>query len=725
MRIIVCAACIFARLKMHLILRNSRIVHRRGNKISKNKDAAFFLQCLKYVILFSAFLCKGLPGKAQEGGLRTDFNGSRPPGGGTGMPRGGGMGMPPGQTSPFKDSLVHRTGLEDSASIMYRYLAEERFYFQDSSVHDFNRRWPVPWHHFFLGNTGSASRSLLFSPILQPGWDHGFHAYDIYHTDARQSRFYNVTRPFSELSYVLGSKAEQNIGVFHTQNIRYNWNFSFDYKLINSPGFFKNQKNSHNQYLLNSWFTSKNQRYRLFGVANLSKTGASENGGIVNTETISQIPTYSDRVTIPTNLGGNQFESRTLLSNVINTGNTYRKSEFLLSNSYDFGQKDSVKVDTSYQPIFISKWRVQYSFHYQDYNFRFEDKRVDSLGYSRLYGLVDLQNELLIQDKWALKNHEFSIYHFPESKNPGHRIKSSIHYQEIDGEFGTSQLRLNNLSLFGDYRNKTRNGKWDFQLKGMFIVEGNYSGDYQSEINLTRFLGKNRNLLTISLLNVNRTPSFIHNDFSNFKLFNRGNTNFKKENSSVLTGKYQIPRLKMDLTFRYFIMSNYVYFSDNKKSVQEATLFNVGVLGASRKFRLSRSWNWYVDLAMQQTTANAPVNLPLVVSRSRIAHEGQYFRNLTLSTGIEARYVSSFFADGYSPLLGQFYLQNETLISNRPDVTAYLHFRIRSWYLFVRGEQLNAVQFSPFGFFSNNFAAPAYPMPGFLLRLGIYWGFVN
>jgi hypothetical protein len=630
-----------------------------------------------------------------------------------------------GAAGPFKDSLVHRTGLEDSASIIYRFMDEERFYFQDSSVHDFTKRWPVPWSHIFLGNTGSASRSLLFSPLMQGGWDHGFHAFELYHNDARQSRFYNVTRPFSELSYILGSKAEQNIGIFHTQNIRYNWNFSFDYRMTNAPGIFKNQKNSHNRYLLNSWYKSKNNRYHLFFATTLSKTGASENGGIQNVKLISDIPTYSDRIGIPTNLGGEQFESRSLLSNIINTGNIYRKREFILSNSYDFGRKDSVKTDTAYQPIFIAKWRLQYNFHYQDYDFRFEDKKVDPEGYSRLYGLINLQDQFLIRDKWELKHHEFSVLHFPEQMNLNHRLKTAIIYQQIDGDFGDSIVMMNNIALSGDYRNRTKNGNWDFQLKGKFFAGGYHSGDYQAEINLTRFLGKNKNLLTLSFANVNRTPSFIHNNLSNFKLFNRGLSNFNKENHSVISGKYQIPRLKMDLSLRYYIMSNYVYFSDIKKSSQDATVFNVAMLGASRKFRLNKSWSWYIDLIFQQATANAPVNLPLITARNRLAYEGVYFRNLTLSAGIESRYVSSFYADGYSPLLGQFYLQQDTLISNRPDITAYLHFRIRSSYVFIRAENLNAVQFSPFGFFQNNFAAPSYPMPGLFLRFGIYWGFVN
>jgi hypothetical protein len=665
-----------------------------------------------FIIVF-LFVIGILDVKAQRNGMLNSIN------------RMGNMGMG-GGGGAFKDSLKHRTGMEDSASILYRFIDEERFYFQDSSVHDFTKKWPIPWSHIFLGNTGSASRSLIFSPNLETGWDHGFHAFDIYHNDAYQSRFYNVTRPFSELSYILGSKGEQNIGVFHTQNIRYNWNFSFDYRLTNAPGIFKNQKNSHNRYLLNSWYKSKNNRYLLFVAGAISKTGASENGGLRDNQLLEDISTYSDRFTLPTNLGGSSYESRTLLSNVINTGNTYTQRQFVFRNSYDFGKRDSVKVDTAYQPVFISRFRLQYTFRYRNYDFRFEDRRVDSAGYQKLYGLSGLSNEFLLKDKWELKEHEFSLLHFPDMNNPGHTVKAAIAYQYIDGQFGMNGIAMRNTFASGEYKNRTRNKKWDFHLKGLFFFQGDYEGDYQTEIHLTRFVGKRRNLLNISLVNVNRTPSFIHNDLSSFKLFNRGNTNFAKENSAVLSTKYMMPHLKLEVGLKYHVLSNYIYFTDYKRSAQASSLFNVAQLFASRKFRLNRLWSWYTDIILQQSTSNAPVNLPLLVTRNRIAYEATYFKNLNLSTGIEARYVSAYNADGYSPILGQFFLQNDTVIANRPDITAYLHIRIRSWYLFLRAENLNAVQFSPqFGFFQNNYAAPSYPMPGLLFRLGIYWGFVN
>ena len=62
-----------------------------------------------------------------------------------------------------------------------------------------------------------------------------------------------------------------------------------------------------------------------------------------------------------------------------------------------------------------------------------------------------------------------------------------------------------------------------------------------------------------------------------------------------------------------------------------------------------------------------------------------------------------------------------------PDIAGYLHFRIKSFKLYLRAENLNTAEVNGggFGFTRNNFAAPGYPYPGLIIRLGVYWSFVN
>jgi hypothetical protein len=639
--------------------------------------------------------------------------------GGNAMGRGG-------SSSPFKDSLLHRTGLEDSATIIYRYLDTTRFFSLDSSVNDFTRRWPVPWTNIVLGNNGSASRSLLFSPNMKPGWDHGMHAFDPYMVQEKNIRFYNTTRPYTQMVYVLGSKAEQNISVFHTQNIRYNWNFSFYYNLINSPGIFKNQKNNHNNYVFNTWYTGPKRRYSFFFFTAANRLGASENGGLSDLNLLNDLPAFSTRFNLPTNLGGSSFESQTFLSNTINTGNIYKTTQLLWRHYYDLGKQDSVTTDSSTVYFFYPRLRFQHTIRYNRYSFQYKDVRTDENGYRKLYGLSLIPTEFSIQDFWKIFDNELAIYQFPDIKNQQQFFKAAGGFQTLNADFGVNEPSFANVYVNGEYRNKTKNKKWDIELAGTFFAAGTYAGDYRVQASLKRLIGKKLGYLTLGFQNVNRTPSFVHDDRSNFKRFNIGNTNFNKENTTVVSALYDLPQQQLSIGAHYYLAGNYTYFKSYTEGAQESTLFNVLQFQLQKQFKLSRVWNWYTELYVQQSTAKAPVNLPLLFTRNRLAYEGKFFKNLNLSTGLELRYHTPFKMDGYSPVLGQFFLQNDTTINNLPDVTAYLHFRVRSFYMFVRAENLNSVQFSQgFGFFNNNFSAPLQPMPGLIMRFGIYWGFVN
>ncbi|MBK7306881.1 MAG: hypothetical protein IPI88_07440 [Chitinophagaceae bacterium] len=116
----------------------------------------------------------------------------------------------------------------------------------------------------------------------------------------------------------------------------------------------------------------------------------------------------------------------------------------------------------------------------------------------------------------------------------------------------------------------------------------------------------------------------------------------------------------------------------------------------------------------------------MLFTRTRLAYEGVFFKNLNLSTGIEARYFTPFESYNYSPVMGQFTPQDTFKLKNLPDIAAFFHFRIKSFSAFIRAENLNTVSFANgFGFTNNNFAAPHYPTQGFILRFGIRWGFVN
>ena len=240
--------------------------------------------------------------------------------------------------------------------------------------------------------------------------------------------------------------------------------------------------------------------------------------------------------------------------------------------------------------------------------------------------------------------------------------------------------------------------------------------------------------MQIGFQNTSRTPSFVASEYVVDSIYRQPLTafpvkqpdNYNKENITRIFAVIDVPPANLRLTGEYYLVTNYTYFTGLYTSLQSSTVFNVLNIGAQKMLRVSKYLNWYLEGNFQQTTGNPPVNVPLVLARSRFAYEGNFFKNLFLSTGLEIKYNTPYKADGYSPLIGQFVFQDTATISNRPEINAYLNFRIKSFKGYIRLENLNTIDFgNGFQFTKYNFTAPGYPARGLWLRIGIWWSFVN
>jgi hypothetical protein len=617
-----------------------------------------------------------------------------------------------------------RDDLKDSVTITFRYLDSTRRNTIDSTINDFDNYYSVPSTWQYLGNNGAAAFPLVFKPNLTAGWDAGFHAFDIYRFTLENSRFYRTTKPFSTLSYQLASGKEQMLQAMHTQNPRPNLNFGLDYKLISAPGFFVTQNTNHNSYRIFANYTTKRKRYNAYFIMVGNTIRASENGGITNDSFLLD-PNKKRRFSIPVNLGGAAAYEPNPFQATVRTGNTYRDFTLFYRHSYDLGQTDSIAInDSTTEYLFYPRLRLQHSFTYSTYKYKFGDEFPDSAVYFNWYNVV-LDSPITpfaLNEKWNVMNNDFSLIQFPDRKNTSQFFLAGITLQNIKAQLRTDTSDFHNVILHGEYRNRTRNKLWDMLLKGEYYVEGLNSGDYTAYASLERYLNKKLGYISLYFTNVNRSPSFV---FDNRSSFNLGNTSsFSKENiTSFGATSYNS---FMNLGFRNHLLTNYSYFSDYYHTAQYSKLINVLQVFASKKIKLTKRWNWYADVYIQQTDGASPIKVPFLFTRNRLAFEGRFFKNLNLSAGVEARYYTPYDSYNYSPILAQFVPQDTILIKNLPDVHAFFHFRIKSFTCYFRTENLNTVSFQEgFGFVNNNFAAPHYPTQGFIMRIGIKWWFVN
>lgn len=640
------------------------------------------------------------------------------------------------------DTLTHRHN--DTITINFRFLDSSRLLKLDSSILDFGRRIPRPATWINLGNLGTPARNLVFSPRMQSGWDPGWHAYDIYTFKVEETRFFNTTKPYTELGYMLAGRGEQLVSVFHTQNVRPNWNLSFEYRLLNAPGTFQNQNTNHSTIRFGSWYQSKNKRYQNFIVVVSNKLAASDNGGLQNPADLDSIQ-YSNQGTLPVKLGnGLQQATGNIFSAPITTGTRYSLSTYMMRQQYDLGQKDSIVTDSSVIPLFYPRVRLEHTISYSSYSYRYFDYStpfsypLDSAYYKDNYGLtVNPQTDSIYRgDRWTVTSNDFSIYQFPDSKNPQQFIKLGATLELLKGGFDSSVInqipitvhRVNSQNAFahGEYRNKTRNQKWDIEAFGRLYLNGLNSGDYNASISLRRLISRQVGYFQAGFENANRTPGFVYDRASSFYV-DTIKRSFSKENTTHLFASLDQPQHQLTFTGSYYLMTNYSYFTNYFKQ-RQSSVFNLLQISIRKQFTLYRHWKWRTLTYLQQTAGSSPVHVPLLLSTNQVGYDGNLgFRNLNISFGTELRYTSPYKADGYAPVAGQFFSQDSTIHQKLPDINLYLHFRIRGFAAFLRAENVNSIKFSPngFGYYGNNFVAPGYPSPGMIIRFGFFWGFVN
>lgn len=627
-----------------------------------------------------------------------------------------------------QDSLKHRDNTEDSITIYFRYFDSTRIRHLDSSINDFTKRYPLPADYVTLGNFGSAAHSLLFNPDLKPGFDPGFHAFDIYRLKIEDTRFFQTTRPFTELGYLLGSQAEQMISVIHTQNIKPNFNMALQYRLINSPGEFQNQNTSHNSYRINGNYQSRNKRYSLYGVYLVNKFLASENGGIQR-DTLLNDNRYTNRFVIPTRLSGDSNLLRNPFNTHVTTGNVYNEKVFLLRQQYDFGQSDSLVVnDSTVIRLFYPRFRFQHTLTLSSQQYEFRDYFVGptkSLDYLRYFTTPIFNDTILYRDKYTDITNDFSIISFPEKNNLNQFIKAGAAYEYLHATFDYAKRNYHNIYLSGEYRNRTRNQKWDLESVGKLYLTGVNNGDYSVQASLKRLISRKIGYLELGFQNVNRSPSFLYRDETTYPTILQGSYN--KENITKISGALNNDAFNFSLSGEYYLVSNYMYFDNFFSPAQTGTLFNLLHISGKKQLKLSRVLNLYSEVHFQQAVGNPPLHLPLIFTNNRISFDGIYYKNMNYSIGLELRYNTPYKADNYSPFVGQFFYQNNYTITNRPEVNAFFNFRIKRFSAFIRAENLNTFGTntgSP-GFTKNNYNAPFYPEKGFWFRLGIWWTFIN
>ncbi|HXS37093.1 MAG TPA: putative porin [Flavipsychrobacter sp.] len=646
---------------------------------------------------------------------------------------GGAPGQPTTLTNaPQRDTNANKSNTskwkDQEAHISFRRLNSEQTYTPDTSLHTFHRRsFTQPWYQD-LGNLGSPAQNLLFTPEDRLGPTLGYHVFDIYRFLPDSLKYYNTTRPYTAFTYSLGSKLEQMAEVMHTQNIRPNWNFSFQYRKINAQGFYKIQRVNDDNANLTTNYQSKDKHYQLFGALIYNKQQQDENGGIFDASQLDSSQ-YSDRKTIPVAFENDIYS--TLRSSVTNM---QRDFTMLIQHSYVWGKGDTLynEDSTRYTYKLTPRFSITHKFELSTEKHEYKDLSPDSFRYASLfqYSFIGANpiagqggDSVLSQQKWVWIDNRILFNGFlgtndkqvEFSAGAGNRIDNFI------TSYATGFSRDNILSnyLIGELKKEAlQPGQFSYQANAQFFLTGEDAGDFLLHASAGKdFKGGWGNIVAGFQQQLNNAP-YNYTIYEN-QYFTYIPSTFNKESITQVYAQLSSPRLRLSGGIRNYLVDNYIYLDQTQKFLQDKNPFNVTEIWARKEFRLG---NFILDneLAYQQPTGGAPINVPALLGRHQLSYEAALFkRALKIATGVEIRYTTAYYAAGYNPFFNRFYYQNTYYLGNNPQASVFFSFRIKRFRAFVMGDQLQQL-FGP-----NLVTAPGYPAQDAMIRFGFTWVMIN
>jgi hypothetical protein len=548
-----------------------------------------------------------------------------------------------------------------------------------------------PFQHFvdsnqfelFTGGPGTVSRSLFFDYeenkiVLTPFFFNEQPTLPKYVTDT----------PLVEATYITGNEQEQNLSIFHTQNISNKSNYAVSYLKRSFDGYFENQATNHSYFQSNFTTSSANNMYN--GVLGFKqhKLYNQQNGGIVNDSLFSAEDAVS--------------ANRKLLDvNLMNAYSLEKMHKIYFNHSFNFlNQIDSLSNRTNkairLKSSFSRKSRFYFdSLNADDFLFNYNDtiSSHDSLV------KTELNTSLYLCSNKEIKEKKIACIFGVNSSIINH--KNLL----IDTTF-------DNFNFFINYAVSSSNLQLNSELKYFF------NGYRNSNIDLSNYLTINIKDSKIDLnFSASRlTPSFEYRSF--YSNHHQWRQNISDQ--TVLNMEACFSLKSFVFQHRFFEISNPIYF--NQYSNPQQFIGRSQVLQTSVKHEFSKNKFRLKTQFVYQYQGGAQIyQLPNFVSGidlNYIIKPKQ--NNFKLFFAINTKLFSDFNLMNYDPIINSFLVNNSSSQKSYFISDFEFKFMLQNVTFYTLLTHLNAGLLG-----GDYFTALHYPYPDRYLKFGLKWLFLN
>ena len=557
-----------------------------------------------------------------------------------------------------------------------------------------------------LGNLGSPAYSLVFQRPLVKGFQEGMQAFDVYRFKRDSVRYYHVKRPYTQIMYVIGLGNEQRFNGRFAHRYKDIIYYGVEYDRLYSKGAYPNQLSNHNGFSLYGLFHSRDKHWDVQTNLLFNDFKMGENGG-----TTSDI-FRSDSVPISSSLSSvNSTSGR----------NYHNEITYILKGNYNFLESPKKETDSLVSSTPSPVFRLGYEFMLKRKTYRYSDINPDSLFY-RDFLSVDADSASYFLQTLSIENRvsfEFT----------GKRVKNDVQKKPLNLVTGISvganwvrwnDIRGANTFVNSDIQAFVRSNpdagkRFTYHIDACWFISGFNQHDASLIVKGSYSLPK-LGLISGLIRYSQEENSLIYQRFSNPGITWTRSPEKMRTTEGRLA--WEMTKWGLQISASYFLLQNTPYFSAADRPEYDPSLIHVGVAHLSHRLAV-KGFHLDNDVFFQYASSSTPIRFPWMVSRHSVYYETRLFKKaLWLSTGFDLRYQTSFRANAYFPLTGQFYLQDQRIFSYYPVLDFFLNFKIRTVRIFMKVDNISGL-FGPRGYYN----ASLYPSRNLSFRVGIIWRF--
>ena len=551
--------------------------------------------------------------------------------------------------------------------------------------------------------------------------------------------FYNTRIPMTLLSYLTGGskvKKQDDLKAVFSGNVNAKLGFGANIQYLYSRGSYDHQATNELSWQLSSNYIG--EKYQLQVMFNTYNFVCQENGGLADDNYILH-PTEMD--------GGTGIDSQSIPINLSDAYNRVRGQNYYATQRYNVGFYKTETKDTTTIETFVP---VTSFIHTIEYNRNFrrfvnlsadEDQKFFKNTYFNKNGSNDTTSY------WSLKNTlgisllegfnkyakmglaAYMTYEIRQFKLMPDTVPSAFAFAPETPVLGepvtfirrsSSRYYTENLLWIGAEVSKRQGKILTYTVNGKLGLTGPEVGsfDVNGEIQ-TRFpIFKDTVQLRAYGFFKNLEPAFYYKHYvSNHFIWNN---NFNKIRNFRVGGEFAIERWGTRLNVGVENVQNYVYFDENCMPRQESSIMQVFSAKLNQSFKVG-ILNLDIEAVYQKSSRPSIISLPDLSAYGNLYLSFPIAKVLNTQIGVDCRYHTEYYAEGYQPATLSFYNQREFKIGNYPMMNVYANMKLKMVRFYVLYSNFNQGMFGG----NNYFSMLHYPINPATLQFGVSVDFAN